>query len=154
MGAFWCHGNQSFDPICPKTLSNLCPTLKMLHIKFDQHWPTGFRDIGFIWGGLDLAVPFILFYSEHAELKSSAAEQLSRSTPDYSTPEGGVVGITWPVLKKHGGPISASTRISFWKIYFCISFQTEVKFTNMIDNILYFYCVFLLFFRSIYPTEH
>ena len=41
MGAFCCHGNQSFDPICPKTLC----TPVMLHIKFDQDWPTGFRDI-------------------------------------------------------------------------------------------------------------
>ena len=45
MGAFCCHGNQSFDPICPKTLCSLSPTPKMLHIKFDQDWPTGFRDI-------------------------------------------------------------------------------------------------------------
>ena len=34
-----------FDPICPKTLCNLSPTPIMLHIKFDQDWPTGFRDI-------------------------------------------------------------------------------------------------------------
>ena len=45
MGAFCCHGNQSFDPICPKTLCSLSPTPVMLHIKFDQDWPTGFRDI-------------------------------------------------------------------------------------------------------------
>ena len=45
MGAFCCHGNQSFDPICPKTLCSLSPTLVMLHIKFDLGWPTGFRDI-------------------------------------------------------------------------------------------------------------
>ena len=45
MGAFCFHGNQSFDPIWPKTLCNLSPTLMMLHIKFDQHWPTGLRDI-------------------------------------------------------------------------------------------------------------
>ena len=45
MGAFCCHGNQSFDPICPKTLCNLFSTPLMLHIKFDQDWPTGFRDI-------------------------------------------------------------------------------------------------------------
>ena len=44
MGAFCCHGN-SFDPICPKILRNLSPTLMMLHIKFDQHWPTGLRYI-------------------------------------------------------------------------------------------------------------
>ena len=48
MGAFYCHGNQSFDPICPKTLRSLSPTTVMLHIKFDQDWPTGFRDIQ-IW---------------------------------------------------------------------------------------------------------
>ena len=45
MGAFCCHGNQSFDPICPKTLCSLSPTPMMLQIKFDQDWPTGFRDI-------------------------------------------------------------------------------------------------------------
>ena len=45
MGAFCCHGNQSFDPICPKTLCSLSPTPVMLHIKFDLGWPTGFRDI-------------------------------------------------------------------------------------------------------------
>ena len=32
MGAFCFHGNQSFDPICHKTLCNLPPTLMMLHI--------------------------------------------------------------------------------------------------------------------------
>ena len=45
MGAFCCHGNQSFDPICPKTLCSLSPTPVMLHIKFYQVWPTGLRDI-------------------------------------------------------------------------------------------------------------
>ena len=35
----------SFDPICPKTLCSLSPTPVMLHIKFDQNWPYGFRDI-------------------------------------------------------------------------------------------------------------
>ena len=45
MGAFCCHGNQSFDPICPKTLCSLFPTPVMLHTKFYQDWPTGFRDI-------------------------------------------------------------------------------------------------------------
>ena len=45
MGAFCCHGNQCFDPICPKTFCSLSPTPVMLHIKFDQDWLTGFRDI-------------------------------------------------------------------------------------------------------------
>ena len=45
MGAFCCHGYQSFDPICPKILCSLSPTPVMLHIQFDQDWPTGFRDI-------------------------------------------------------------------------------------------------------------
>ena len=45
MGAFCCHGHQSFDPICLKTLCSLSPTSAMLHIKFDQDWPTGLRDI-------------------------------------------------------------------------------------------------------------
>ena len=35
---------QRFDPICPKSLCSLSPTPVMLHIKFDQVWPTGFRD--------------------------------------------------------------------------------------------------------------
>ena len=41
MGAFCCHRNQSFDPIYPKTLCSLSPIPVMLHIKFDQDWPTG-----------------------------------------------------------------------------------------------------------------
>ena len=45
MGAFCCHGNPSFNPICPKTSCSLAPTLMMLHVKFDQDRPTGFRDI-------------------------------------------------------------------------------------------------------------
>ena len=45
MGAFCCYGHHSFDPICPKTLCSLSPTSMMLHIKFGQDWPTGFRDI-------------------------------------------------------------------------------------------------------------
>ena len=43
--AFYCHGNQSFDLICPKTLCILSPTPVILHIKFDPDWPTGFNDI-------------------------------------------------------------------------------------------------------------
>ena len=45
MGAFCCHGHQSFDPICLKTLCSLSPPPVMLHIKFYQDWPTGCRDI-------------------------------------------------------------------------------------------------------------
>ena len=45
MGAFCCHGNHSFDPICPKTLCSLSLLPMMLHIKCDQDWPSGFRDI-------------------------------------------------------------------------------------------------------------
>ena len=44
-GGFSCHGHKSFDPICLKTLCSLSPTLVMLHIKFDQDWPTGLRDV-------------------------------------------------------------------------------------------------------------
>ena len=45
MGAFSCHVNHSFDPICPKTLFSLSPTPMMLRIKFDEDWPTGLRYI-------------------------------------------------------------------------------------------------------------
>ena len=45
MGAFCCHGNQSFYPICPKTLCSLSPTPVMIHIKFYHDWPTGLSDI-------------------------------------------------------------------------------------------------------------
>ena len=45
MGAFCCHRNQSFHPICPQTLCSLSPIPVMLHIKFDKDWPTGLRDI-------------------------------------------------------------------------------------------------------------
>ena len=44
-GVLCCHGNQSFYPICLTTLCSLSPTPVMLHIKFDQDWPTGFRYI-------------------------------------------------------------------------------------------------------------
>ena len=45
MGAFCCHGNQTFNPMCFQTLCSLSLTPVMLRIKFDQDWPTGFRDI-------------------------------------------------------------------------------------------------------------
>ena len=45
IGAFCCHGHQSYYLICLKTLCSLYPTPVMLHIKFDQDWPTGLRDI-------------------------------------------------------------------------------------------------------------
>ena len=45
MGVFCCHEHQSFDPIYLKTLCSLSPPPVMLHIKLDQDWPTGLRDI-------------------------------------------------------------------------------------------------------------
>ena len=45
MGVFCCYGNQSSDIICSKILCSLSLTPVMLHIKFDQDWPTGFIDI-------------------------------------------------------------------------------------------------------------
>ena len=42
--AICCHGNQSSDPILPKTLCNQSPTTIMLLMKFDYDWPAGFRD--------------------------------------------------------------------------------------------------------------
>ena len=45
MGTFCCFGNQSCDPIGPKTICSLSPTQVMLHIISDQDWPNGFRDI-------------------------------------------------------------------------------------------------------------
>ena len=47
MGPFCCHGHQNFDPIWLKTLGSLSPPPVMLHIKFDQYWPNGLRDIHF-----------------------------------------------------------------------------------------------------------
>ena len=44
-GGFLLHGHKSFDPISLKTLCSLSPPPVMLHIKFDQVWPTGLRDI-------------------------------------------------------------------------------------------------------------
>ena len=43
MGDLCCHGNKSFDPICPQTLCSFSPT--QLNIQFDQDWPIGFRAI-------------------------------------------------------------------------------------------------------------
>ena len=45
MGAICCHGNQSSDPILPKTLCNQSPTQIMLLMKLDYDWAAGFRDI-------------------------------------------------------------------------------------------------------------
>ena len=45
MGDICCHGNQSSDPILPKTLYNQSPTPMMLLMKFDYDWPAGFKDI-------------------------------------------------------------------------------------------------------------
>ena len=45
MGAICCHGNQSSDPILPKTKCSLSPTQMMLQIKFGYDWPTGCGDI-------------------------------------------------------------------------------------------------------------
>ena len=45
MGAFCCHRHQSYDPICLKTLCSFSSPPVMLHIKFDQDWPTGLTDI-------------------------------------------------------------------------------------------------------------
>ena len=45
MGAICCHGNQSSDPILPKTWCSQSPTLMMLLMKFYYDWPAGFRDI-------------------------------------------------------------------------------------------------------------
>ena len=45
MGAICCHGNQSSNPTCPKTLHNLSPSSMMLKIKFDYDRPCCLRDI-------------------------------------------------------------------------------------------------------------
>ena len=45
MCAFGCHDNHIFYPIYPKTKCNRSTTPWMLHIKFDQSWQTGLRDI-------------------------------------------------------------------------------------------------------------
>ena len=45
LGAFGCHWNQSFDPICPKTLCSLSPTPLMLHVKFIKIGQMASRDI-------------------------------------------------------------------------------------------------------------
>ena len=44
IGAIRRHGNQSSNPIWPKTLCNLSPTPMMLQIKFGFYWPSGFRE--------------------------------------------------------------------------------------------------------------
>ena len=45
MGAICCHGNQSSDPIRPKTLCSQSPTPMMLQMKFDYDRPAGLKDI-------------------------------------------------------------------------------------------------------------
>ena len=84
-------------------------------------------------------------------MKSSAGEQLSQSTPEYSIFRGGVVGSRDLFRKKNknmADQILLPLDIVFERFIFAL-----VKFTNIIDNILYVYC-FLLFFGTIYPTAH
>ena len=45
MGAICCHGNQSSDPIWPKTWWSQSPTPMMLLMKFDYDQPADLRDI-------------------------------------------------------------------------------------------------------------
>ena len=45
MGAICCHGNQSSDPIWPKTLCSQSLIQMMLQMKFDYDWHTGLKDI-------------------------------------------------------------------------------------------------------------
>ena len=43
--ALCCHGNQSSNPINPKTLCSLSYYMMMLFRKFDHNWTTYFRDL-------------------------------------------------------------------------------------------------------------
>ena len=45
IGAICCHGNQSSNPIRPKTLCSQSLTPMMLQMKFDYDRPAGLRDI-------------------------------------------------------------------------------------------------------------
>ena len=97
MGAFCCHGNQSFDPICPKSLCSLSLIPMMLHIKYDQDWPTGFRDIqvqkchsrasnskmsGLIWPKFELDQAFMPFLvTSSFDDDSIKNERASMETP-------------------------------------------------------------------------
>ena len=45
MGAICCHGNQSSDPIQPKTQCRQSLTPTMLQMKFDNNRPAGLGDI-------------------------------------------------------------------------------------------------------------
>ena len=45
VGVFCCHGHQCFALNCLKTLCSLSTSPVMLHIKCDQDWPNGLRDI-------------------------------------------------------------------------------------------------------------
>ena len=45
MGAICCHGNQSSDPIWPKTYCSLSPIQMMLQLKFDCDRPAGCGNI-------------------------------------------------------------------------------------------------------------
>ena len=45
MGAICCHGNQSFNPIWPKSCCSFSSILMMLLIRFHCDRPTGCRDI-------------------------------------------------------------------------------------------------------------
>ena len=66
------------------------------------------------------AVLLTLFYSEQTELKSNAAEQLSRSTPIF---RGGVVGR--PVLKNMADRFLPPIDIVFERLIFAFPFKKK-----------------------------
>ena len=45
MGHVCCHGNHSSEQNCSKSVCSQSPTQTILHMKFDQDWPAGSRDI-------------------------------------------------------------------------------------------------------------
>ena len=111
MGAFCCHGNQSLNLICPKTLCSLSPTPVMLHIKFDLGWPAGFRDIQVWKCGRRRTTTKDHCYTISSPCEPSAQVSLKpvNSPPPYLMNKTGIyqiclqVIILWPLSHISGG---------------------------------------------------
>ena len=109
IGDFGCRRNHSFDPICPKTLCSLFPTLMMLPIKFDKDWPIGFWKCGCpTWWQTDDGP---LLYYKLAWAKKLKADISKSSEAWFSLSWRSWISLSW--LDSRGGCIVAVWNMRF-----------------------------------------
>ena len=142
MGAFCCHGNQSFDPIFPKTLYSLSPTPVMLHITFDQDWPTGFRDIQ-VWrcgrrtdDGPLVYYKLTLWAFGSGELKSPWRAWITASSSDLASV---FILISYHKIMKKKNQLKHATCCACLCFFFFISLWPSVLFSPFCHSIMLAY---------------